>query len=85
MDIQVSDYESTGFLSFMFSTPLIRISIRANAFLRHMARNIVGTLVDVGRGQTRPEDMKKILESRDRQAAGITAPARGLFLEKIEY
>jgi len=85
MDIQISDHKSIGFLSFMLSTPLIKISIRANAFLRHMARNIAGTLVDVGKGRTRSEDMKKILESKDRQAAGITAPARGLFLEKIEY
>jgi tRNA pseudouridine38-40 synthase len=61
------------------------VSIGANAFLRHMVRNIVGTLVDVGRGRTTPDKVRDIMEAKDRRAAGQTAPACGLFLEKIVY
>lgn len=63
----------------------IRISIEANAFLRHMVRNIVGTLVEVGKGRIEVSDVSAILNARDRKQAGPTAPAAGLFLEKIFY
>jgi tRNA pseudouridine38-40 synthase len=63
----------------------IRFRIVANAFLRHMARNIVGTLVEVGRERISPDTVGDILRARDRQKAGPTAPAKGLFLEKITY
>jgi tRNA pseudouridine38-40 synthase len=63
----------------------VKISIEANGFLRHMVRNIVGTLVEIGRGRIPPGKMKEILQSRDRRLAGQTAPASGLFLEKIVY
>jgi len=63
----------------------IRIRIEANAFLRHMVRNIVGTLVEAGKGRIAPSTMGGILQSRDRTKAGPTAPAKGLFLEKINY
>ena len=59
--------------------------ITANRFLRNMVRAIVGTLVEVGLGKITPEDVKKILAKKDRQAASISAPAEGLFLWKIEY
>ncbi len=85
MNIGIRDSESIDFMTFAANTRVIRISIQANAFLRHMARNIVGTLVDVGRGKVPPVKMKEIREARNRKAAGITAPACGLFLEKIEY
>ncbi len=84
-EIDIAELDSIGFMTFTFNTPIIRIRIGANAFLRHMARNIVGTLVEVGRGRTPPENMEKILAARDRRTAGITAPARGLFLESIQY
>jgi tRNA pseudouridine38-40 synthase len=61
------------------------ITIEASGFLRHMARNIVGTLVDVGWGKFKPEDVAAILLSRDRGRAGATAPARGLFLARVIY
>ncbi len=83
--IEISETPSTGFMGFTFGVPVIRISVRADAFLRHMVRNIVGTLVEVGRGKIPPLKIKEILESKDRQASGPTAPACGLFLEKIEY
>ncbi len=50
-----------------------------------MVRNIVGTLVEVGRGRWKPEKVLEILEARDRTAAGPLAPAAGLCLMRIEY
>jgi len=60
-------------------------SIQANAFLRHMVRNIVGTLVGVGKKKISPDVFVNILAARDRRQAGITAPARGLFLKSVCY
>jgi tRNA pseudouridine38-40 synthase len=57
----------------------------ANGFLRHMVRNIVGTLVEVGRGARSPADVRRILEARDRRLAGITAPPQGLYLVQVLY
>ena len=59
--------------------------IEADGFLRFMVRNIVGTLVEVGRGKISPEGFKEILLAQDRSRAGATAPARGLFLVKVKY
>jgi tRNA pseudouridine38-40 synthase len=59
--------------------------VRGSGFLHHMVRNLVGTFLDVGRGQLAPEDIPGILAARARSAAGATAPARGLFLESVEY
>lgn len=63
----------------------IFIYISANAFLHHMVRNIVGTLLLVGQGQIKPQIMKEILEAKSRNAAGPTAPACGLYLVKVDY
>jgi tRNA pseudouridine38-40 synthase len=63
----------------------LKIRIEADAFLRHMARNIVGTIIEVGKGKISKEDIKKILASKDRRFAGPAAPTKGLFLEKINY
>jgi tRNA pseudouridine38-40 synthase len=63
----------------------IVISCTANGFLRHMVRNIVGTLVEVGRGARPPADVKRILAGRDRQLAGATAPPQGLYLVQVIY
>jgi len=59
--------------------------VRGSGFLRHMVRNAVGTLIEVGRGNLAPDDIDRILEAKDRSAAGPTAPARGLFLVQVEY
>ena len=64
---------------------LLRLEISGTGFLRHMVRTIVGTLVDIGRGQLAPEDMRRIIESCDRTQAGQTAPAQGLMLWKVDY
>lgn len=65
--------------------PLIHFSITGSGFLKHMVRNIVGTLVEVGQKKRTPSDIKKILKSHDRRKAGRTAPAKGLFLVKVIY
>jgi len=59
--------------------------IRGNGFLHHMVRNLVGTFLDVGRGHIKPEEILEILDQRSRSAAGATAPARGLWLDSVEY
>ena len=64
---------------------LLEITIEAQGFLKYMVRNIVGTLVEVGRGKRKPSEMKEIIDSRNRNIAGITAPARGLYLKEVKY
>jgi len=61
------------------------IEVAGSGFLRHMVRNIVGTIVDVGKGKYPPERVGEILRKRDRAAAGVTAPAHGLFLWRVTY
>lgn len=64
---------------------LITFEITGNGFLYNMVRIIAGTLIEVGKGKLKPEDIKMIMEARDRQNAGPTAPAHGLTLVEIEY
>jgi tRNA pseudouridine38-40 synthase len=59
--------------------------IDGKGFLRYMVRSLVGTLVEIGRGQRPVQDMARLLTEPDRAQAGRTAPARGLFLMKVEY
>ena len=59
--------------------------IRGSGFLHHMVRNLVGTFLLVGKRTLRPEDIARILQARDRSAAGATAPASGLYLAGVEY
>jgi tRNA pseudouridine38-40 synthase len=59
--------------------------VSGSGFLHHMVRNLVGTFVLVGKGTMRNEDVARVMESRDRSAAGATAPAAGLYLEDVEY
>ena len=63
----------------------LQITVYGNGFLYNMVRIIVGTLIEVGKGERRPEEMTAILESRDRTKAGATAAAQGLFLQEVEY
>ena len=62
-----------------------RFTITANRFLRNMVRAIVGTLVEVGRGRISIEDVRRIIEAKDRCQAGESVPAKGLFLVDIKY
>jgi tRNA pseudouridine38-40 synthase len=59
--------------------------VRGSGFLHHMVRNLVGTMLDVGRGRLKAEEIPGILAARSRSAAGPTAPAQGLFLHSVEY
>ena len=64
---------------------LIRITIIGNGFLKQMVRNIVGTLVEVGKGRMTLAKFRKVFKGRDRRHSGATAPARGLVLRKVVY
>jgi len=66
-------------------TDRIIIEVEANGFLYNMVRNIVGTLVQVGKGKEEINWPARVLEMRDRTKAGMTAPAQGLFLVGVEY
>ena len=64
---------------------LLLFRFEANGFLRHMVRNIMGSLVDVGRGKIGPREFEEIFGTGDRTLAGIKAPAQGLFLIEVTY
>jgi tRNA pseudouridine38-40 synthase len=66
-------------------TQILLYEVRGDGFLHHMVRNIVGTLVEVGRGKLEPGEIVRILKARRRELAGPTAPACGLCLVKVEY
>ena len=63
----------------------IEFRLRANAWLQHMVRNIVGTLVYIGKGKHPPQWAWKLLQSRDRARAAPTFGPEGLYLEAVEY
>jgi tRNA pseudouridine38-40 synthase len=64
---------------------LLCLEIEADAFLRHMVRALVGTMVEVGRGERSLDDFARLLDGATREAAGLTAPPHGLFLWDIKY
>ncbi|WP_299012635.1 tRNA pseudouridine(38-40) synthase TruA [uncultured Polaribacter sp.] len=64
---------------------LLTFHISANRFLRNMVRAIVGTLIDVGLGKINTNDFRQIIESKNRSNAGLSVPAKGLFLTQIKY
>jgi tRNA pseudouridine38-40 synthase len=64
---------------------LLVYRVRGSGFLHHMVRNLVGTMLEVGRSKLRASQIPEILAARSRDAAGPTAPARGLFLVSVEY
>lgn len=63
----------------------IKISYTGDGFLQNMIRILTGTLIEVGRGDKRPEDVTEILKAKDREVAGYTAPPQGLILEEVQY
>jgi len=78
MAVRIAERRSTA-------ETLVTFEFTANAFLQHMVRNFVGTLVAVGRGEASPADAAAILERRDRTQAGETAPPAGLELVEVAY
>ena len=83
--LEVQELNGIGFMGLTLPGDFVRLVVHGDGFLRHMVRNIAGTLVDVGRGKMQPGSMGRILASGDRSNAGPTAPARGLFLCKVLY
>ena len=64
---------------------LLELEIEADGFLYNMVRNIVGTLVEVGRGKQPPEWVQQVLSGGRREQGGATAPAHGLCLVSVQY
>ena len=64
---------------------IVSIKYNGNGLLYNMVRILTGTLIEVGRGKRKPEEMQEIINAQDRGAAGFTAPAQGLFLVEVEY
>lgn len=81
----VKEHGSIGFLGFELSGRFIKISVSGDGFLRHMVRAIAGSLVEIGKGRHDPAWLSDALKSLDRSNAGPTAPAKGLFLEGVDY
>ena len=65
--------------------PLVTFIIEGDGFLYKMCRGIVGTVIQVGQGKFNAADIPRMLETKDRRVAGMTAPARGLVLWKVFY
>lgn len=84
-DEEVSPRRTLHRLDVVASADEVRIDAEGRSFLRHMVRNLAGTLVDVGQGRRPVSDMAKVLESRDRANAAATAPAQGLCLMRVSY
>jgi tRNA pseudouridine38-40 synthase len=85
LSLEIRNMKKISFMTGGVKGNFIKITVEANGFLRHMVRNIVGTLVEIGREKISTGRMKEILLSRDRKCAGPTAPGNGLFLERITY
>lgn len=83
--ILLEGMDSVPFIFTEFEGNFIKVTVEAEAFLRHMVRNIVGTLVEVGKGRFGPDAVKDILNAKNRKFAGPTAPSQGLFLERVIY
>jgi tRNA pseudouridine38-40 synthase len=83
--IDIAVINEIPFLGQTLQNDLLAIEVTANGFLKQMVRNIVGTLIDIGRGHLCVGAIGSILNSKDRKRAGITAPARGLYLKAVYY
>ncbi len=77
--LDISEYRDNG------NKNNIEVQVIGDGFLYNMVRIIVGTLVDVGKGKIKPEYIKEIIDSKNRQIAGHTAPPQGLYLAKVYY
>lgn len=83
--LNIEKVSSIDFMTAKINGNFIKITVEANAFLRHMVRNILGTLVEIGRGEMTVNSVSEAIELRDRRKTGPTAPAHGLFLERVNY
>ena len=64
---------------------ILEFIYHGDGFLQHMIRILTGTLLEIGKGEKKPEDINVILEKRERTAAGVMVPAKGLFLDSVDY
>lgn len=80
-----SPFRQMHFIDVRRENDTVIMSICANAFLHHMVRNIAGVLIDIGAGKQSETWPLKLLDLKKREAAGITAPASGLYLESVYY
>jgi tRNA pseudouridine38-40 synthase len=83
--LDIKKHKGHKSLPFFNGLDIITIEIEADGFSRNMVRNIVGTLVDMGRGKGGKGSLMKILQKRDRRCAGVCAPAKGLYLSEVKY
>ncbi|HBR22387.1 MAG TPA: tRNA pseudouridine(38-40) synthase TruA [Nitrospiraceae bacterium] len=83
--LSIEKVSSIDFMTAKINGNFIKITVEANAFLRHMVRNILGTLVEIGRGEMTLNSVSEAIKLKDRKKTGPTAPAHGLFLEKVSY
>jgi tRNA pseudouridine38-40 synthase len=84
-DPEVDNVRTLTHSSWIERNDLLVYTVRGDGFLHHMVRNLVGTFLEIGRGQRDVADVAGIVASQDRMAAGATAPARGLFLHSVSY
>ncbi len=85
ISFNIERLERIDFMTAGLRGDFIKIRVEANAFLRYMVRNMVGTLVEIGRGKMAAHAISDAFELKDRRKTGPTAPATGLFLEAIRY
>jgi tRNA pseudouridine38-40 synthase len=81
----VSNVRTIHFSQWVKTAEELVYTVRGDGFLHHMVRNLVGTFLQVGKSALQVDDVARILEARDRSAAGPTAPACGLYLLSVEY
>jgi tRNA pseudouridine38-40 synthase len=84
-DPEVDNVRTLSDSSWFEQDRLLVYTVRGDGFLHHMVRNLVGTFLEIGRKQRSAAELAAILASRNRVAAGATAPARGLFLHSVSY
>ncbi|MFL0798353.1 MAG: tRNA pseudouridine(38-40) synthase TruA [Cellvibrionaceae bacterium] len=80
-----SPVRTVSYLKLWRQNNLVVMEIKANAFLHHMVRNIIGVLLEVGKGDQPPGWVKEVLEYRNRELGGVTAKPHGLYLVKVDY
>ncbi len=84
-DVSCQVADEMDFLGFVIRGNFIRLEVAGEGFLRHMVRIMAGTLVAVGRGKMAPSDIPGVITACSRDAAGLTAPAQGLFLKEVRF
>jgi tRNA pseudouridine38-40 synthase len=84
-DSEIDNVRTLTHSSWREADDLLIYTVRGNGFLHHMVRTLVGTFLEIGRGQRCAADLPALIAARNRMAAGATAPARGLFLHSVSY